>query len=179
MFFINKIKHWLHNRNYKSKVEYLRSQGAKIGDRTRLNCTTNSFGTEPYLITVGNDCLFANNISIITHDGGVSVLNNLDYFNGEKMDKIAPVTIGNNVYIGTSAMIMPGVKIGNNVVIGAHAMVTHDIPDNSLAVGIPARCIKNIDEYYNSSKEKGLFVPTVRLNQKDKKTYLLKFYEGR
>ena len=173
MFLIRKIKHYLNNRSYKSKVQYLRSQGAKIGERTRLNCATDSFGTEPYLITVGSNCLFANGISIITHNGGVAVLNNLNYFDGKKMDKMAPVTIGNNVYIGTGAMIMPGVTIGNNVVVGAHAMVTRDIPDNSVAVGMPAKCIKTIDEYYQSAKDKDLFVPTIGMTADDKKEYLL------
>ena len=176
MFFINKIKHYLHNRNYRSKVEYLRSCGARIGERTRLNCSTDSFGTEPYLVTVGSDCLFANGIHIITHDGGVVVLNNLNLFDGKKMDKISPVNIGNNVYIGTGAMIMPGVTIGNNVIIGAYAIVTKDIPDNTLAVGMPAKCIKSIDEYYLSAKEKDLFTPTIGMSYEEKKAYLLKRY---
>ncbi len=47
------------------------------------------------------------------------------------------MTIGNNVYIGQNAMVLPGVQIGNNVIIGAGAIVTHNIPDNSIAVGVP------------------------------------------
>lgn len=47
--------------------------------------------------------------------------------------------------IGANVTILPGVTIGNNVVIGAGAVVTKDIPDNSLAVGVPARVIKEIE----------------------------------
>lgn len=50
-------------------------------------------------------------------------------------------TIGNNVYVGPGAKIIGGISVGNNVAIGANAVVTRDIPDNSVAVGIPARVI--------------------------------------
>ena len=55
------------------------------------------------------------------------------------------ITIGDNVWIGGNTCIMPGVTIGNNVVVGAGAVVTKDIPDNSLAVGVPAKVIKEIE----------------------------------
>ena len=55
-----------------------------------------------------------------------------------------PVTIGNDVWIGGSVIIVPGVTIGNNVVIAAGAVVTHDVPDNCLVGGVPARKIKDI-----------------------------------
>lgn len=56
-----------------------------------------------------------------------------------------PITIGDNVWIGGSAVVLMGVTIGNNVVIGAGSVVTHDIPDNAVAVGNPARVIRMID----------------------------------
>jgi len=55
-----------------------------------------------------------------------------------------PVSIGKAVWIGTHCIILPGVKIGDGAVIGAGSVVTHDIPENSLAVGNPARVIKTI-----------------------------------
>lgn len=171
------IKIYKANRNYKSKIEYLREKGAVIGDNTKLNCGVAAFGTEPYLITVGDKCLFAAGLRIFTHDGGVTVLNQLGYFDGERMDKIAPVKIGDNVYIGTGAMIMPGVTIGSNVIIGAGAIVSRDIPDNCVAVGVPAKPIKTIEEYYKSAKEKDLFYPTVGMNAADKRAYYEKIFK--
>jgi len=58
----------------------------------------------------------------------------------------SPVIIEDGVWIGSGAIINPGVKIGENSVIGAGAVVTSDIPDNSVAVGVPARVIKKIND---------------------------------
>ena len=54
----------------------------------------------------------------------------------------APVTIGDNVWIGGGAIILPGVNIGNNVVIGAGSVVTRDIPDNAIAFGNPCQVMR-------------------------------------
>lgn len=149
---INKIKYLYYNSSYEGKVKYLRSLGCVIGEHTRLNCKTNAFGTEPYLIEVGDHCLFADGIHIITHDGGVSVLNNLKIFD-TPMNKMKRVKIGDNVYIGLGASVMPGVTIGNNCIIGAGAIVTKDIPDNSCAAGVPATVKCSIYEYAQKSRD--------------------------
>lgn len=57
-----------------------------------------------------------------------------------------PVTFGNDVWLGANVSVMPGVTIGDNVVVGAGAVVTHDIPSNSLALGVPARVVRHLDE---------------------------------
>ncbi|NRW82134.1 acetyltransferase-like isoleucine patch superfamily enzyme [Clostridium beijerinckii] len=57
-----------------------------------------------------------------------------------------PVRIGNNVWIGSNAVILPGVTIGDNSVIGAGSVVTHDIPENVVAVGNPCRVLREINE---------------------------------
>ncbi|OED30424.1 acetyltransferase [Methanosphaera sp. WGK6] len=56
-----------------------------------------------------------------------------------------PVTIGDDVWLGGNVTVLPGVTIGNNVVVGAGAVVTRDIPDNSLAVGVPAKVIRELE----------------------------------
>ncbi|WP_407414666.1 sugar O-acetyltransferase [Methanobrevibacter sp.] len=59
--------------------------------------------------------------------------------------KATEIHIGNDVWLGGNVTVLPGVTIGNNVVVGAGAVVTKDIPDNSLALGVPARVVKKID----------------------------------
>jgi len=168
---LKKIEKMNANKNSDSRKKYLEKVGAKIGKGSRLNCVVDGFGSEPYLVTIGENCVIAAHVNFITHDGGINVLNNLNYFSS-KSDIIAPIKVGNNVYIGMDAYIMPGVTIGNNVIIGAKAVVTHDIPDNSVAVGIPARVIKNIDDYYNNAISKGVVYPTKGLTSSEKREYL-------
>lgn len=171
---INYIKKINANGSYDNKIKYLRSKGATIGDKTRLICSVDAFGTEPYLITIGDDCLFSADVRLFTHDGGIKVLSDMGYFGEKRMDIIAPIKIGNNVYIGTGAYVLPGVTIGNNVIIGAASVVTKDIPDNSVVVGIPAKVIRNVDEYYNNALKKGNLYPTAELSNKEKKEYFSK-----
>ena len=61
------------------------------------------------------------------------------------MGQASEIRIGNDVWLGANVTILPGVTIGDNVIVGAGAVVTKDIPDNSLAVGVPARVVKEIE----------------------------------
>lgn len=137
----------------KRQIKYLIKQGCKIDYSVRLNCDLKTFGSEPYLIEVGSKSIIAQDVRFITHDGGINVLNNLNRFNGKRMNKYGKIFIGENTFIGMGAYIMPNVKIGNNCVIGARSIVTKDIPDNSVVVGSPAKILYNIDEYYEKNKE--------------------------
>jgi acetyltransferase-like isoleucine patch superfamily enzyme len=88
----------------------------------------------------------------VTHDGGTLILRK----EVPDLEWTAPITVGNDVYIGFRTMIMPGVNIGSRVIIGAGSIVTKDIPDNSVAAGVPARVIKTVDEYLEQMKKKSL-----------------------
>ena len=131
-----------------------------------------SFGSEPYLIEIGDNVRIAEHVRFFTHDGGAHVLRTLGLL--ENADFFGPIKIGNNVHIGTEAMILPGVTIGNNVVVGIRAVVTKDVPDNCIVAGVPARVIKTIDEYYEKHKDTCDF--TKNFSPEEKKAYLLKKY---
>lgn len=62
------------------------------------------------------------------------------------LEQALPITIGNNVWLGANVTVLPGVTIGDGCVIAAGSVVTKDLPDNSLAAGVPARVIKFIDQ---------------------------------
>ena len=154
-----------------SPIKYARNKGVIVGDKCEFH--ENIFwGSEPFLIEIGNQVRITNNVRFITHDGGVWVLRN----NGKlpNADKFGKIKIGNNVHIGMNSTIMPGVNIGNNVIIGCDTVVTKDIPDNSVAVGTPARVIESIDEYYEKIKNKCDFTKDYNYNKK--KNYLINKY---
>jgi acetyltransferase-like isoleucine patch superfamily enzyme len=90
-------------------------------------------------IEIGEDCLIAEMVSIRDHNHRFDRLDVPVRCQGMTS---APIRIGRNVWIGGKATIIKGVTIGDNAVIGANAVVTHDVPANSIAVGVPARVIK-------------------------------------
>lgn len=108
-----------------------------------MNCTF----LDDNAIRIGDNALIAPNVQIYTAFHPTNVR---ERFGEPKEDgsfafcktQTAPVTIGDNVWIGGGAIIMPGVTIGNNVVIGAGSIVTKDIPDNSVAYGSPCRVMR-------------------------------------
>lgn len=109
-------------------------------------------------------------MKFITHDGGTLLYRHLV----PDLEITKPIAVGDNVYIGNNVIILPGVKIGNNVVIGAGAIVSRDIPDNSVAVGVPARVIKTADEYLEKLKRESLHLGHLKGQEKDKA--LMKYY---
>ena len=108
-----------------------------------MNCTF----LDDNLIQIGDNALIAPNVQIYT---AFHPTNATDRFGEPKADdsfefcktQTAPVIIGNNVWIGGGAIIMPGVTIGNNVVIGAGSIVTKDIPNDVVAYGNPCRVMR-------------------------------------
>lgn len=119
---------------------HARAIGVRVGADFRLIAC--EYSSEPYLIRIGSH-VSATKVRFETHDGGVWVLRN----KMPHVDVVRPITIGDNVFIGYEAVIMPGVTVGNNVIIGARAVVTKDVPNNCVVVGVPARVIKSVDEY--------------------------------
>lgn len=101
------------------------------------NCTILDVGK----VIIGENVMFAPNVSIYTAGHPIHPKSrNSGYEYG------IAVTIGDNVWVGGSVIINPGVKIGNNVVIGSGSVVTKDIPDNVIAVGNPCKVIREITD---------------------------------
>lgn len=118
-------------------VDFLRGQGVRIGDGCSIAGDVN-FGSEPYLISIGNHVRINSGVKLYTHDGGCWVLRSPDAgFRDEfsDADSFGEISIGNNVHVGTNAMILPGVHIGDNSIVGVGAVVTHDVPPRSVVGG--------------------------------------------
>ena len=123
-----------------------------VGEGFKINAGCSVEPSFPWLVTIGRNVTLGPNVTILGHDASSQV--HLGY------TRLGLVNIGDNVFIGAGTVILPGVSIGNNVVIGAGSIVSKDIPDNSVAVGSPARVIKGINEF----KEKNLLVMTEKLD---------------
>ncbi len=91
-------------------------------------------------ITIGDSCMVASSVYITDADWH-GLYDRTDY-----IGKTAPICIGNNVWIGDSAIVCKGVTIGDNSIIGAGSVVTRDIPPNTIAAGNPAVPVKELDK---------------------------------
>lgn len=129
-----------------------------------------SWGSEPWLITIGYNVHITSGVKFITHDGGTLLFRD----RVPDLEITKPIVIGNNVYLGNNVILLPGVTIGNNVVIGAGAVVSRDIPDDSVAVGVPARVVKTTKEYFEKLQKESLHLGHLKGETKDKA--LMKYY---
>ncbi len=108
-----------------------------VGDNFFLN--VNGKLMDSGKITIGNNVFIAPNVCIITEEHAMDVEQR-----AAGLEYTHPVTIGDNVWICTGALILPGVTIGEGSVIGAGSVVTKDIPPKCLAVGNPCKVIREL-----------------------------------
>lgn len=124
------------NLNIERGADFGRGIGITIGDNSGVgeNCSIRG------PLEMGANIMMGPNVTILTSVHNTSrtdiPMNRQGYLPNKK------VTIGDDVWIGTKAIILPGVTIGKGTIIGAGAVVTKDIPDYAVAVGVPARVIK-------------------------------------
>lgn len=160
---VNKILDWFKRKIYSCEA-YARSRGVKIGKGCSI--ATRMFGSEPYLIEIGDHVQITNDVRFFTHGGGW-VFRERD----PKFDTFGKIKIHNNVYIGNCTMILPGVTIGNNVVIGAGSIVSKSIPDNVVVAGNPAKIVCTIDDFFVKANRYN--VKTKQFKSDKKKEYLI------
>lgn len=148
---------------YTDPCGYARSVGVRMGRNVVIyGMASRMFGSEPWMITLGDNVYITAGVMFITHDGGTLILRQ----EVPDLEWTAPITVGSNVYIGMRSIIMPGVTIGNRCIIGAGSIVAKSIPDNSVAAGVPARVIRTTDEYLERMKAKSLKVGHLRGEEK-------------
>ena len=159
MEFIDKVMYKLRlkKRPVLSKEEQWRSRGVTIGknfdgpDSTIDYC----FG---HLVTIGDNVTISGT-TILAHDGSTKKF--LGY------SKVAPVTIGSNVFIGYGCIVLPGVTIGSNVIVGAGTVVSKDITGNVVVVrgtDSPYRVLCSFEEYIEKQRSRIEMLPVSNIH---------------
>lgn len=147
-FFLRKLRPWresLAKRKRELYIEGLISKGLNLGSNVTFAADVFLDPSHCFLIRIGNNVTFAPNVRVIAHDASTKQF--LDF------TRIGFVRILDDCFIGDSVIVLPGVTIGPRAIVGAGSIVTRDIPENSVAVGHPARVICTLDEYLSKRKK--------------------------
>lgn len=117
------------------------SPGARvhIGRGVGFNGSVRLLLHEPNFVSIGDGCLFAGNVDVTCSD----MHSIIDLANGMRINPPQDVMIHDRVWLGQNAMVLKGAKIGAGSIIGANSVVTGPVPENSLAVGSPARVVRS------------------------------------
>lgn len=157
-----------------NRIKYARKIGVNFPQEGIHLYGEISWGSEPWIITLGRNVHITDGVRFITHDGGTLLFRN----RVRDLEITKPIVVGDDVYIGNNVLLLPGVHVGNKVIIGAGAVVTKDIPDNSIAVGVPARVIKSAEEYFEKIQKESIHLGHLKGEQKDRELMKYYGYEG-
>lgn len=151
------LKYWAVDvdSSVEQRNEMYRKQGVCLGENVAIY-SSELDPLYPELITIGSNVTITHT-TILTHDDSSIIW--------LKRRRVAPVVIGDNVFIGWQSVILPGIKIGNNSLIAAGSVVTKDVSAFSVVGGNPARVIKSIDQYKGDlSQDTSLLKFTLKTN---------------
>ncbi len=147
---------------------------SKVGVRIGKNCliATKSWGTEPYLITVGNHVQITKGVRFFTHGGGHAIRSQFPDF-----DVFGKIVVKDWAYIGSNSLIMPGVTLGEGSIVAAGSVITKSVPDKTVVGGNPAKVICSVNEYIEKNLKYNLH--TYGKSSSQKKEILLSLPEER
>lgn len=144
-----------YNRLYAAlyPVAYAKRIGVQCrGEVTIYGSSYSMFSAEPYLVTLGDNVYISVGACFVCHDGSTLPFRK----NFPDLDLAGEIRVGDNVFIGMGALILPKVTIGSNCIVGAHAVVTRDVADGTIVAGNPARAVSNTDSFLVKAKQKSL-----------------------
>ena len=151
-----------------SPEKFARHLGVKIGSNCFID--TRNWSSEPYLVSIGNNCQITRCVSIHTHGGGQAMrLISPDF------DVFGKVVIEDWAYIGAYSQIMPGVTIGEGAIVAAGSIVTKSVAPHTVVGGNPAKFICTTEEYFERNKKYN--TGTKGLDYQEKKRILLSLDE--
>ncbi|MDT9593573.1 acyltransferase [Nocardioides zeae] len=125
----------------KGHEEAARALGVSIGTGCRILSPVAT--TEPWLVRIGDRVTVSSGVRLVTHDGSGWLVRD---HRGRRY-RYAPISIGDDVFIGAGATILPGVKIGDRVVVGAGSVVSRSVPSGTVVAGVPARRLGTWDDF--------------------------------
>lgn len=127
-----------------ANLEVCKIRGMVVGKNFNMPGRVD-FGTEPYLIQIGDHVNIANGVRFVNHGGTTRVLRRIEGYEDARI--FGRIKIGNNCTIGLQCIITQDVQIGNNCILGAGSVLTQSMPDNTVFNGNPAEFLCNVEDY--------------------------------
>ena len=125
-------------------ARYLKGKGFLRHQGAGCFIAKNAGLPDGYLTAIGDNVWITDGCQLLCHDASVIMLNIRD---ASHLDRVAPITIGNHVFLGNRTTILPGITVGSHVIVGAGSVVTRDIPEGEVWAGNPARHICTTQSY--------------------------------
>lgn len=132
---------------FRGGVSCARYHGVKVGNNSRIYIK--DFGTEPFLISIGNNVTVTSGVVFLTHDGSMSLIRDEE---GRRY-KFGRIDIGDNVFIGVNSIILPGVCIASNAIVAAGSVVSRSIDEPGVYAGVPARKVSDFQSWFEKYNE--------------------------
>ena len=124
---------------------------------------------DPYLVNLGDNAWITTGCQLLCHDASVIMINIMS--SGHR-DRVGPIVIGSNSFLGNNVIVLPGTTIGSKTIIGAGSVVTRDIPDGTVFAGNPARHISDFEDYVHKIENDTRAYPWAELlKQHEKHVY--------
>lgn len=153
---INKIVTVLQNMQDKAYLETCIQSGLKLGKGVVVRHNV-SFGSEPFLIEIGDDTRIASGTTFVTHSGATSNVRKLEGY--EEVRNFGRIKVGKNCAIGSGCVILQNVEIGDNCVLGANSVLSESMPEHTVYAGNPAKYVCEIEDYADVLKKTTINYP--------------------
>ncbi|MCU4316006.1 acyltransferase [Acinetobacter bereziniae] len=164
---------------YRISFVYIAKKNGLVIGKDSLLVGSQDFGSEPFLIEIGQKCLITDGVRFVTHDGSIQVPL---IEKGASVESVyshystfGKIILKDNVFVGVSAILLPNTEVGENSIIAAGAIVKGKFPKNCVLAGNPAKIICSIDDYYNKHCKKILELT----NKTNRKEQILLFINNR
>lgn len=156
-------------------IGYARRLGVTLADDCWMpGLSRMTFGTEPYLITIGEHTAIAAGVRFVTHDGGGYVLRP----EFPDIEVVGRITIGDNVMIGMNTILLAPCEIGSSSVVGAGSVVKGIVPPRSVFAGVPARFVCTFEEYREQTLARAIHVDR-DLSLDERRRLFVAFVDGK
>ncbi len=150
---LHTIKKNLYDKAY---IEICKQRGMKVG-KDVIFIEAPAFGSEPYLIEIGDRTKITAGCTFINHDGAMYTIRSMDKYKDAR--NFGRIKVGKNCFIGNNCTLLPGSQMGDHCILGAGSVLNSSMPSNSVFAGVPAKFICTIEEYGDKALQNNVIYP--------------------